>query len=60
MRSCLEVRAYTAVNINVPRVERGVTNEQMRERREKNQRVEGEERVCEGGGRVCGGLGAAW
>jgi hypothetical protein len=48
MRSRLEVRAYTAVNINVMRVARGVTNEQMRERREIDQLVEGEGRLCEG------------
>jgi hypothetical protein len=53
MRCCLEVRAYTAVNINVTRVTRGVTNEQMREGRETDQLVEGR-------GHVCGGLGAAW
>jgi hypothetical protein len=41
MRYCLEVRAYTAVNINVTRVTRGVTNEQMRKRRDTDQLVEG-------------------
>jgi hypothetical protein len=50
MCSCLEVFAYAAVNINVTRVTRGVTNEQMRERRETDQLVKGR---C-----VCGGLGA--
>jgi hypothetical protein len=52
MRSSLKVRAYTGVNINVMKVVGGVTNEQMRERRETGQLVE--ER-----GRLCGGLGAA-
>jgi hypothetical protein len=51
MRYCLKGCAYTAVNINVTRVTRGVTNEQMRERRETDQLVEGR---C-----VCGGLGVA-
>jgi hypothetical protein len=51
MRYCLEVRAYTAVNINVTRVTRDVTDEQMRERRETDQLVKRR-------GRVCGGLGA--
>jgi hypothetical protein len=50
---CLKVCAYTAVNINVTRVTRGVTNEQMRERRETDQLVKGIRRVC-------GRLGIAW
>jgi hypothetical protein len=47
MRYCLEVCAYTAVNINVATVTWRVTNEQMRERRETDQLVEGRGRVCE-------------
>jgi hypothetical protein len=39
IRYCLKVCAYTAVNINVTRVTEGVTNEQMRKRRETDQLV---------------------
>jgi hypothetical protein len=48
MRYCLEVGAYTAVNINVTRVTRSVTNEQIRERRETDQLVKRRGRVCGG------------
>jgi hypothetical protein len=47
----LEVFAYTAVNINITRVTRGVTNEQMRKRHETDQLVKGR-CVCEGLGAV--------